>query len=129
MRSDNRVVISDFGLSKVVPDGFPASISLRIEGMPRGRLAYLAPELHLQDRDQISMTCGVGELSTLESLLDWRNGVSAGRDVDDRMKVRFIKLTICIVLDVVVREVILGNGDFAIEVKPQNIQSLVGERG
>ena len=43
------------------------------------------------------------------------------------MEVRFIKFTICIVLDAVVREVILGNGDFAIEVKPQNIQSLVGE--
>ena len=75
------------------------------------------------------MTGGVGEPSIPDSLLDWRNGVSAGRDVYDRMKVRFIKLTICIVLDVVVREVILGNGDFAIEVKPQNIQSVVGEQG
>ena len=73
------------------------------------------------------MTGGVGEPSILDSLLRWRSGVGAGRDVYDRMEVRFIKPTIYIVLDTMVREVILGNGHIAIEVKPQNIQSLVGE--
>ncbi|KZV97113.1 kinase-like protein [Exidia glandulosa HHB12029] len=45
IKADKTVLICDFGLCHVVPDGHAASFSGRIEGAPQGRLAYLAPEL------------------------------------------------------------------------------------
>lgn len=42
---DKFVKLCDFGLSKIIPHAGLASISERFE-MPRGRAAYVAPELH-----------------------------------------------------------------------------------
>lgn len=64
--SNNRIMLSDFGLCKVVPDGLSASISLRVESMPRGRVAYLAPELH---QPVVSRSCSTDVFSF--SILGW----------------------------------------------------------
>ncbi|KZV97111.1 kinase-like protein [Exidia glandulosa HHB12029] len=47
--TDKRAVVCDFGLCHVVPDGHLASLSFRPDQMPRGRTAYIAPELYEAD--------------------------------------------------------------------------------